>query len=127
MPLACLPPTTPADTDGDALTSLAADASAGGGELRTTWLLVLSIGTFALGVDGFVLSGLLPQLSADLHLSVGTAGQLTTLFALVYAVGGVDVALTGAWALAITAVVIGALGVGVAALIHPEHTKTKGQ
>ena len=29
--------------------------------LRTVDLLILSIGTFTLGVDGFVLSGLLPQ------------------------------------------------------------------
>ena len=38
--------------------------------LRTADLLVLSVGTFALGVDGFVLSGLLPQVSASLHVSV---------------------------------------------------------
>jgi predicted MFS family arabinose efflux permease len=31
--------------------------------LRTVDLLVLSIGTFTLGVDGFVLSGLLPQVA----------------------------------------------------------------
>ncbi len=36
--------------------------------LRTTDLLILSIGTFTLGVDGFVLSGLLPQVAASLHV-----------------------------------------------------------
>lgn len=66
--------------------------------LRTADLLILAVGTFTLGVDGFVLSGLLPQVSADLHVSVGTAGQLTTLFAVVYAVGSpVIAALTGDW------------------------------
>ena len=66
--------------------------------LRTADLLVLSIGTFTLGVDGFVLSGLLPQVAASLHVTVATAGQLTTLFALVYAVGSpVIAAAAGAW------------------------------
>jgi MFS family permease len=66
--------------------------------LRTTDLLILSIGAFTLGVDGFVLSGLLPQVAASLHVSASTAGQLTTLFALVYAVSSpVIAALAGAW------------------------------
>jgi predicted MFS family arabinose efflux permease len=61
-------------------------------------LLILSIGTFTLGVDGFVLSGLLPQVAASLHVSPSTAGQLTTLFALVYAVGSPIIAtLAGNW------------------------------
>jgi predicted MFS family arabinose efflux permease len=66
--------------------------------LRTADLIALSIGTFTLGVDGFVLSGLLPQVAASLHVTVSTAGQLTTLFALVYAVGSpVIAAAAGAW------------------------------
>jgi DHA1 family inner membrane transport protein len=66
--------------------------------LRTTHLLILSIGTFTLGVDGFVLSGLLPQVAASLHVPASTAGQLTTLFALVYAVSSPAIAaLAGAW------------------------------
>jgi DHA1 family inner membrane transport protein len=66
--------------------------------LRPVDLLILSIGTFTLGVDGFVLSGLLPQVAASLHVSASTAGQLTTLFALVYAVGSpVIAAAAGAW------------------------------
>ena len=66
--------------------------------LRTSDLLILSIGTFTLGIDGFVLSGLLPQVAASLHVAVSTAGQLTTLFALVYALGSpVIAALTGNW------------------------------
>jgi len=66
--------------------------------LRPVDLLILSTGTFTLGVDGFVLSGLLPQVAASLHVSASTAGQLTTLFALVYAVSSpVIAALAGAW------------------------------
>jgi DHA1 family inner membrane transport protein len=66
--------------------------------LRGADLVVLSIGTFTLGVDGFVLSGLLPQVARSLHVATGTAGQLTTLFALVYAVGSpVIAALAGSW------------------------------
>jgi MFS transporter, DHA1 family, inner membrane transport protein len=66
--------------------------------LRTAGLVILSIGTFTLGIDGFVLSGLLPQVAASLHVSASAAGQLTTLFALVYAVGSpVIAALAGTW------------------------------
>lgn len=66
--------------------------------LGTGGLLILSIGTFTLGVDGFVLSGLLPQVAASLHVSASTAGQLTTLFALVYAVSSPAIAAAaGAW------------------------------
>ena len=66
--------------------------------LRTVDLLILSIGTFTLGVDGFVLAGLLPQVAVSLHVSVSTAGQLTTLFALVYALGSpIIAAAAGNW------------------------------
>lgn len=68
------------------------------GNLGTGGLLILAVGTFTIGVDGFVLSGLLPQVSADLRVSPSTAGQLTTLFAVVYALGSpVIAALTGSW------------------------------
>ena len=67
-------------------------------QLRTTDLLILSAGTFTLGVDGFVLSGLLPQVAGSLRVSVSTAGQLTTLFALVYALSSpVIAAVAGNW------------------------------
>jgi len=53
-----------------------------------TWrLLILAVGTFVLGVDGFVLPGLLPQIAPDLSVSIATAGQLTTVFAIAYAIG----------------------------------------
>lgn len=50
-------------------------------------LVILAVGTFVLGVDGFVLPGLLSDISRDLSVSVATAGQLTTVFAVAYAVG----------------------------------------
>lgn len=52
----------------------------------TLRLALLASGTFVLGVDGFVLAGLLPSVARDLGVSVATAGQLTTGFALTYAV-----------------------------------------
>ncbi|WP_040784151.1 MFS transporter [Nocardia pneumoniae] len=61
-------------------------------------LLPLAVGTFVLGTDGFVLSGLLPLIAADLHVSVSTAGQLTTLFAWTYAIASpLIAAATGSW------------------------------
>ncbi len=61
-------------------------------------LLVLAVGTFTVGTDGFVLNGLLPTIAADLHVSVSTAGQLTTIFALTYAISSpLIAAFTGGW------------------------------
>jgi predicted MFS family arabinose efflux permease len=53
----------------------------------TLRLSLLAAGTFVLGVDGFVLAGLLPDVARDLHVSVAQAGQLTTAFAIAYAIG----------------------------------------
>lgn len=51
-----------------------------------------------LGTDGFVLTGLLPEIARDLSVSVAVAGQLTTIFALTYAIGSPVIAtLTGRW------------------------------
>ncbi|KJE20195.1 arabinose efflux permease family protein [Frankia torreyi] len=70
----------------------------GEGGLRGWQLGVLAAGTFTLGVDGFVLAGLLPAIADDLSVSVSTAGQLTTIFSITYAVGSpVLAALTGRW------------------------------
>lgn len=49
-------------------------------------LLVLAVGTFTVGTDAFVLNGLLSTIAADLRVSEATAGQLTTVFAVTYAV-----------------------------------------
>jgi predicted MFS family arabinose efflux permease len=48
-------------------------------------VFVLALGAFVMGTDSFVLAGILPQLSAGLHVSVGAAGQVVTAFALTYA------------------------------------------
>lgn len=48
-------------------------------------LLVLALGMFALGTDSFVVAGILPQISHAFHTSIGAAGQMTTAYALTYA------------------------------------------
>ncbi len=48
-------------------------------------LLVLALGMFALGTDSFVVAGILPQISHAFHASIGAAGQMTTAYALTYA------------------------------------------
>lgn len=53
---------------------------------RRLALPLLAIGVFAVGTEGLVFAGLLPRLAADLGVSVGAAGQVTTVFALAYAV-----------------------------------------
>lgn len=50
-------------------------------------LVWLAIAAFAIGTESYVVAGLLPDLAADLHVSVALAGQLITVFALAYAVG----------------------------------------
>ena len=49
-------------------------------------LLLLASSVFAVGTEGLVFAGLLPALSSDLDVSLGAAGQVTTVFALCYAV-----------------------------------------
>jgi len=59
-------------------------------------LLVLALGTFAIGKGSFVFAGLLEGVANDLSVSVGTAGNLVTVFAVTYAaVSPVLVTLTG--------------------------------
>ncbi|MGH3881208.1 MAG: MFS transporter, partial [Actinophytocola sp.] len=61
-------------------------------------LTVLAVGVFTVGTDLFVLNGLLPTIAADLRVSESTAGQLTTVFAVTYAVGSpLIAAFTGGW------------------------------
>ncbi|GII87745.1 MFS transporter [Sphaerisporangium siamense] len=49
-------------------------------------VLLLSLGTFALGTDAFVISGVLNEVGRELGVSLGTAGLLITVFSGVYAV-----------------------------------------
>ena len=48
-------------------------------------LLVLALGMFALGTDTFVVAGVLPQIARAFDVDIGIAGQLTTLYAIAYA------------------------------------------
>src|SRR6476469_8623900 len=60
---------------------------------RLYWL---ALGTFAIGTEGFMIAPLLPDLARDLSVSLVSAGQLVTLFALTYALSSpVLTALTG--------------------------------
>lgn len=49
-------------------------------------LLMLALGMFALGTDTFVVAGVLPEIARNFNVDVGVAGQLTTLYAIAYAV-----------------------------------------
>jgi MFS transporter, DHA1 family, inner membrane transport protein len=48
-------------------------------------LLVLASGTFATGTDHFVVAGVLPQIAHSFNVSIGAAGQMTTAYALSFA------------------------------------------
>jgi predicted MFS family arabinose efflux permease len=50
-------------------------------------LIALFLGAFAVGTDGFMIAGLLPQIAQDFHTSILTAAQLVTVFSIGYAVG----------------------------------------
>ncbi|WP_407156475.1 MFS transporter [Bradyrhizobium sp. STM 3557] len=50
-------------------------------------MLWLALATFAIGTEAFVIAGLLPAISADLHISAAAAGQLVTAYSLAYALG----------------------------------------
>ncbi|NIH83000.1 MFS transporter [Amycolatopsis viridis] len=73
---------------------------------------VLTVATFAVGTDAFVVNGVLPELARSLNVSVGQAGQLVSVFAIAYAVlSPVLAAATGNWPR--RTVLLAALGVFV--------------
>ena len=49
-------------------------------------LLVLTLGTFAIGTDSYVVAGILPHVARSFHVGVAAAGQLVTVYSLAYAV-----------------------------------------
>ncbi len=51
-------------------------------------LVLLGAGTFALGLNTYIMAGLLPSMTQDLGISVGAAGQLISIFTIFYAAGG---------------------------------------
>ncbi|GHE81986.1 MFS transporter [Amycolatopsis deserti] len=55
-------------------------------------LAVLCLSVFVVGTSEYLISGLLPQTAADLDVSVGTAGQAVTAYALGVVIGGPVVA-----------------------------------
>lgn len=48
-------------------------------------LLVLAIGMFALGTDSYVVAGVLPEIARAFDVSIGAAGQMTTIYAVTFA------------------------------------------
>lgn len=61
-------------------------------------LIPLAMGTFAVGTATFVIAGILPVVSSSFGVSVTTAGQLVTVFAIAYAVGSpLFAAAAGRW------------------------------
>jgi MFS transporter, DHA1 family, inner membrane transport protein len=61
-------------------------------------IVLLALGTFAIGTDVFVIAGILKQIAADVSVSVEAAGQMVTAYALTYALGSpVLAAVTAHW------------------------------
>ncbi|MBM9507465.1 MFS transporter [Actinacidiphila acididurans] len=50
-------------------------------------VLLLALGSFALGTDVYVISGVLPAVASGLHVGTAAAGLLVTVFSAVYALG----------------------------------------
>ncbi|WP_020662669.1 MFS transporter [Amycolatopsis benzoatilytica] len=59
---------------------------------------VLAFGAFGVGTSGYIVAGLLPALTSELHISATAAAQLVTSFAIAYALGSpLFAAATGRW------------------------------
>jgi MFS transporter, DHA1 family, purine base/nucleoside efflux pump len=83
-------------------------------------IYLLAAGAFAVGTSAYVVSGVLPAVSAELDVSVTAAGQLTTVFALSYAVSAPLLAtVTARWerrSLLLAALLVAALGNALSAV-----------
>ncbi|GIN21743.1 MFS transporter [Siminovitchia fordii] len=51
-------------------------------------VFILAASTIAVGLVELIVGGILPVIADDLNVSLGTAGQLITVFALIYAISG---------------------------------------
>ncbi|GAB6930994.1 purine transporter PbuE [Paenibacillus sp. JCM 10914] len=51
-------------------------------------VLILAISTISVGLVELIVGGILPLIAHDMNITLGTAGQLITVFALVFAVSG---------------------------------------
>jgi predicted MFS family arabinose efflux permease len=75
---------------------------------------LLALGAFAVGTSGYIVSGVLPAVSTQLNVSISTAGQLGTAFAIAYAIASpLLAAFTGRWErrrLLVVALLVSALG-----------------
>lgn len=49
---------------------------------------ILALSTVAVGLVELIVGGILPTIADDFNISLGTAGQLITVFALIYAIAG---------------------------------------
>ncbi|MBB5954995.1 putative MFS family arabinose efflux permease [Saccharothrix tamanrassetensis] len=81
---------------------------------------LLTAGAFAVGTSAHIVSGVLPAVSRELHVSHATAGQLLTAFAIAYAISSpLLAAVTGRWerrTLLVTALGVSVVGNVLAAL-----------
>jgi predicted MFS family arabinose efflux permease len=88
-------------------------------DIRLVWL---ALGAFAIGAEGFVISTLLPGISADTGVTISQAGYLVLGYALAYAVSApILTTFTGAAArrnVLVTAAIVFALGAVGAALAN---------
>lgn len=86
---------------------------------------VLAFGAFGVGTSGYIVAGLLPALTSELHISATAAAQLVTSFAIAYAVGSpLFAAATGRWerrTLLVAALAVAAVG-NVFAAVAPGYT-----
>ena len=75
---------------------------------------LLALGAFAVGTSGYIVSGVLPAVSGQLDVSISTAGQLGTAFAIAYAIASpLLAAFTGRWErrrLLVVALLVSAVG-----------------
>src|SRR5689334_10906340 len=50
-------------------------------------VLMVTLGSFALGTDAFVVAGILPEIARDMHVTGAVAGQIEIIFSLTVAIG----------------------------------------
>ena len=61
-------------------------------------LLVLALGTFAIGTDAYVVAGILPAVARSFDVSIAAAGQFVTVYSFAYAIlSPVMATLTAHW------------------------------
>jgi predicted MFS family arabinose efflux permease len=85
---------------------------------------LLALGAFAVGTSGYIVSGVLPAVSGELDVSISTAGQLGTAFAIAYAIASpLLAAFTGRWErrrLLVVALLVSAVG-NALAVVAPNY------